>query len=256
MARLIHNPLKPKIEKQGWVLGTFVEIPAPQVVEILGLAGFDFAVIDCEHGSLSPERVDDMIRAASSTAITPIVRVPQCDPVAVRLPLDAGAAGIHVPQIETTEMAKAAAQYARFHPQGSRGMHPYVRSASYRAFPTSEYLSAANQEVAVVVHVEGAGGLRDLDAILEVPGIDVVFLGPYDLSQALGVPGQVNDPRIEAAIRDAVARCPADRVIGTYADSPEGVRKWRDAGVRYLTMNIDAGMLLASASKLSADAKT
>jgi 4-hydroxy-2-oxoheptanedioate aldolase len=153
-------------------------------------------------------------------------------------------------------MARQAAEFARFHPLGNRGMHPYVRSASYRAFPTAEYLEAANRDTTVVVHVEGAGGLRDLDAILMTPGIDVVFLGPYDLSQALGVPGQVNDPRIEAAIRDAVAKCPPDRVIGTYADSPDGVRKWREAGVRYLTMNIDAGMLHSAARSAAQEARS
>ncbi|MCX6595419.1 MAG: aldolase/citrate lyase family protein [Acidobacteria bacterium] len=238
--------LKSRLASQPYVLGTFVQIPSPQVVEILGLSGFDFVVIDNEHGAINPETTEQMIRAAEGVGLTAMVRVPQCDPVAIRLPLDWGAAGVHVPQIESTALARTAARSARFFPHGERGLQPYVRSARYRSFPTSEYLERTNQEVSVVVHIEGRGGVTDLEEILALDGIDVAFLGPYDLSQALGIPGQVADKKVENAILEAVRQAGAGRVIGTYADTPEIARRWIDSGVRYVTLGIDAAHLLAA----------
>jgi 4-hydroxy-2-oxoheptanedioate aldolase len=237
---LRQNWLKPKLAEKPYVIGTFAEIPAPQVVEILGLAGFDFVVIDCEHGAIGLEKVEDMIRAAAATNISPLVRVPQCDPVAIRLPLDMGAVGIHVPQVESLEMARSAAAAARFFPRGARGMQPYVRAASYRSFPTAVHLTQSNDLVTTVVHIEGAGGVAAMNEILGLDGIDVAFLGPYDLSQAFGVPGQVDDPRVHNVIRDAVKFAEGRVVIGTYADTPEAARRWIDAGVRYVTLALDA----------------
>lgn len=230
-------------------LGTFVQIPSPQVVEILGLAGFDFVVIDGEHGAIGPETVENMIRAAECVGIAPMVRVAHCDPASIRLPLDWGATGVHVPQVESVEMARLAAQSARFHPRGFRGLQPFVRAAKYRSYPTAEFLENANRDVQVVVHVEGTGGLAALDEILAVDGIDVVFLGPYDLSQALGIPGQVDDPRIEAAIRAAVAKKGA-KTIGTYANTPQNARKWGTLGVDYVTLGLDSGHLLQATKEL------
>jgi 4-hydroxy-2-oxoheptanedioate aldolase len=174
--------------------------------------------------------------------------VPQCDPVAIRLPLDMGAVGIHVPQVESLEMAQVAARGARFFPRGDRGMQPYVRAASYRAYPTAVHLTQSNDLVTTVVHIEGSGGVSALNDVLALDGIDVVFLGPYDLSQAFGVPGQVDDPRVQNVILDAVKRSDGRVVIGTYADSPEAAKRWIDAGVRYITLGLDALFLRQGAA--------
>lgn len=251
MPRLRFHSLREKLQSQQCVMGCFVQIPSPQIVEILGLAGFDFAVIDGEHGSIHPETVENMIRAAASTSIVPLVRVPLCDPVAVRMPFDMGAAGVHVPQVESVAMAESAVRYAKFHPKGERGMQPYVRGASYRAEPSGEFLARANDDAAVVIHIEGRGGLADLDGIVGLDGVDVAFLGPYDLSQALGVPGQVDDPRVDAAIRQAVEKSNGRAVIGTYCDTVAAVRRRRAQGVRYLAVGIDAGLLLSSAREFA-----
>ncbi len=255
MPALRLNTLSAKLASQPYLVGTFVELHTPQTMELLGLAGFDFAIIDCEHNAFPSALVEDMIRAAATTDLVPIVRVAECNATQIRLPLDSGAAGVQIPQVESAAMAAAAAKAARFHPRGERGMHPYVRSASYRAYPTAEYLPQVNQDVSVIVHIEGNGGVAEMRDIIHTPGIDVAFLGPYDLSQALGVPGQVNDPRITRLIEEAVAMAPAGTVIGTYADSPEGVKRWAAAGVRYLTVGIDVGFLLSHAREIVQAAK-
>ena len=248
--------LKSRLESQPYVLGTFVQIPSPQVVEILGFSGFDFVVIDNEHGAINPETTEQMIRAAEVVGLTAMVRVPQCDPVAIRLPLDWGAAGVHVPQIESTGLASMAARSARFFPQGERGLQPYVRSARYRSFSTSEYLERTNRDVSVVIHIEGRGGVADLEEILTLDGIDVAFLGPYDLSQALGIPGQVTDRRVESTILEAVKQAGSTRAVGTYADTPEAARRWIGAGIRYVTLGLDAGHLLTAGKRLMAEVKS
>ncbi len=234
------------------LIGVFVEIPSPQVVEALGLGGFDFVIVDREHGSIDLGRTEDMIRAAAAAGVTPMVRVARCDPVDIRQPLDMGAAGVHVPQIESAEMARAAVRAAKFHPLGERGLQPFVRAASYRSYPTAEYLRRANEETAVVLHIEGTRGVAELPEILAVEGVDVVFLGPYDLSQAMGVPGEVAHPRVEEKMRVAVASArAAGKMVGTFCDDMASARRWRDAGVSYLAVGIDATILLNAARAIA-----
>jgi 4-hydroxy-2-oxoheptanedioate aldolase len=245
--------LKDRLRKGEAVVGPFVEIPSPQVVEVMGLAGFDFVIIDGEHGSIGLEKTEEMIRAASSAGVTAMARVAQCDPVAIRRPLDMGAAGIHVPQIESAEMARAAVRAAKFYPQGERGLQPFVRAAGYRSYPTAEFLRRSNEETMVVLHIEGERGVAGLAGILEVEGVDVVFLGPYDLSQALGMPGEVGRPEVREKMIEAVklARA-AGKVVGTFCDDVETALGWRELGVSYLAVGIDANIFLQAARGIAA----
>lgn len=247
------NSLKRKLKEKNCVIGTFVEIPAPAIIEMLGLAGFDFAVIDREHGPIDRNECEQLIRAGLSSDISVLVRVSGHDAATMAQPLDQGAAGIHVPHVTSAEMARFAVQATRYHPLGDRGIQPYVRAASYRSFSTAEYLATANDETLLVAQVEGTEGIANLESILCVEGIDVAFVGPYDLSQSLGIPGQVWDPRVRDAISSAVrlARQSGKR-IGTYCDDPELATEYRQIGVSYLTVNIDAGMFLAGARNLMA----
>jgi 4-hydroxy-2-oxoheptanedioate aldolase len=251
--RLRTNSLKVKLREREFVLGTFLEIPSPQIVELLGLAGFDFVVIDREHGSIDLSQTEDLIRASLSTGISPMVRVAQCDPVAIRQPLDMGAVGIHVPQIGSAAAAEAAIRSALFYPKGDRGLQPYVRAASYRAVPTSEYLCASNEDVAVVMHLEGKECLGELDRILSLPGLDVPFIGPYDLSQSLGVPGEIKHPKVGSAVEELAQRArAAGKRVGIYCDDAATAAEWKALGVSYLAVGLDAGMLLQAARSIVA----
>jgi 4-hydroxy-2-oxoheptanedioate aldolase len=249
MPQLRSNSLKHKLAGQEYVLGTFLEIPSPQLVEILGLAGFDFVIIDREHGSIDLAQTEDLIRASLSTGISPIVRVAACDPILVRQPLDMGAAGIHVPQIGSVESAALAIRSARFHPAGERGLQPFVRAASYRAHPTPEFLN--DRDSALIFHIEGREGVEALDGILSLDGTDVAFIGPYDLSQSLGVPGQVKHPRVREKMLEVVNKSrAAGKCVGTYCDDVETAREWRGLGVRYLAVSIDAAIFLRGAEAI------
>ncbi len=245
------NSLKHKLSEQDCVFGTFCEIGSPAVIEILGLAGFDFVVIDREHAAISLPETENLIRAAAGTGISPMVRVPDTHAISVRQPLDMGAAGIHVPQIESAALATEAVRAALFHPHGERGLQPWVRNASYGAQPLDEYLQQKNAETCIVLHLEGHRALKELDAILQVDGFDVLFIGPYDLSHSLGIPGQVNHPHVyEAMMKIVESTRSAGKYAGTFCATAEAAAQWRAAGVTYLAVSMDANLLLTSARNL------
>jgi 4-hydroxy-2-oxoheptanedioate aldolase len=252
------NPLKSKLCSRDFVVGTFVQIPSPPVVELLGFAGFDFVVLDCEHGPIDRKETENLIRAALSTEISVVVRPPACEPLAISQPLDWGAAGVQVPQIASSEMARLVVRSSKYHPLGMRGLQPYVRAASYRSYGTAEYLANANRETLIVAQVEGTEGIANLESILQVEGLDVAFIGPYDLSQSLGLPAQIAHPRVQEAMSSAVRlAAKTGKLIGTYCDDVETAIRYRNIGVRYLTVSIDSYILLSGArsvvSKLKPD---
>ncbi len=159
-----------------------------------------------------------------------------------------GAAGIHVPQIESAALAREAVRWSLFSPDGERGLQPFVRAASYRAGDTAAYLRMVNDQTAIVVHLEGRGALADLDEILRVDRLDVLFIGPYDLSQSLGIPGQVTDPRVRDAMAQIIGKATATgKCVGTYCDDVETALSMRAMGVRYLAVSVDAAFLLRAA---------
>lgn len=245
------NSIKRKLADQACVFGTFCGIASPTVIELLGLAGFDFVVIDREHGPFSLAETENLIRAAATTGISPLVRVADADATSVRQPLDMGAAGIHVPQIESAAMAEDVVRAALFHPRGERGLQPWVRNASYGVQPLTEYLADKNDDTCLVLHLEGHLVLKELDAILAVEGYDVLFIGPYDLSHSLGIPGQVNHPHVREAMHKIVEETRrAGKHAGTFCATPEVAAEWRAAGVTYLAVGMDANLLLTAATNL------
>ncbi len=240
------NLVKMKLEAKETVIGPFVGINSPDLVEIMGLAGFDFCVIDTEHGPMDPESIQGLIRAAALTGMSPVVRVPRAEAVDILKVLDVGAHCIHVPQVNDVDTAQAVVQAARYHPAGMRGV-AVPRALSYGLKPLGEALKEANREVMVIVHCENAAGLEKLDGIAAVEGIDLVFVGPYDLSQSLGVPGDIFHPSMVKAVSralDAINR--AGKPAGIFVTSPEEARRRIDEGFRYIGYSVD-GLIFGKA---------
>ena len=223
-------------------LGIFQILNSPMVSEIAGVAGLDFTIIDQEHGPLTAETSAAMCMAAEQAGIAPIVRVRNNTESEIQRALDIGAAGVEIPQIETQEDAEAAVEHARFDPLGSRGLSPYVRAGEYTGTPN--YTERQNEEIAVIIHIEGERGVENLDEIGSVDGIDVLFLGPYDMSQSLGIPGQVGDENVENLMKEVCDKA-ADygKVVGTYADDPTMAQKWINAGAQYVAISVDGSIL-------------
>jgi 4-hydroxy-2-oxoheptanedioate aldolase len=222
------------------VFGPLVQTYAPAVVEVLGLAGFDFVVFDREHGPLTTRDVEELARACGSTMIAPLVRMRHHSTFDFTSVLDTGVAGVHVPRVESPEDVESVVRSTRFHPLGNRGLNPFVRAANYSSQPVAEFTEQSNNEVVIVIAVEGQSALSHLDSLLDVPGIDVVFLGPYDISHSLGIPGQVSHPRVVEAVSAGMRKI-RDRGVapGVFASTVEGVRLWLSHGVQYVVHSVD-----------------
>jgi len=188
------------------VFGCFVRYPDPTLVEVVTYHGWDFVIFDGEHGTLEPRECENLVRSAELHDVTPIVRVPTNQPHVILRLMDTGAQGLHVPWVGDAEDAERAVRSVKYQPRGQRGLAG-VRAADYgQRGPLAEYVRRANDETLVVVHVETASAVDQVDEIAAVDGIDVVFLGPADLSQSLGVPGEVRHPLVlEHMERAAVA---------------------------------------------------
>ena len=232
------NKTKRLIAAGGTAVGGFLMIKSPEIVEIMGYAGLDFVIIDSEHGPADNETIGNMIRAAEASGITPIVRVRWVnDPTLILRALDLGAQGVQVPMVEDAETAARVVQAARYHPLGRRGLAG-VRAAKYGAVDLGAYTQEANDENLVIAQIETAKAVGNAQAIAAVPGIDVVFVGPVDLSQSLGIPGQRSNPVLIEAMDKVFAACKAaGRPCGTLtSDIAEG-RRQQAAGLQYLCIN-------------------
>jgi 4-hydroxy-2-oxoheptanedioate aldolase len=245
------NYLKKALQDGKVVFGPFLKITDPAVVEIMGFSGFDFVIIDEEHGPISMERAQNMIRAAESVNITPVIRVGNNDEAVILRALDIGAQGIEIPQVNSKSDAVRAVKSVKYSPQGERGVCRYVRAANYSSMDKFEYFKSANDETMIIAHIEGVEGVNNLDEILSVPGIDVIFIGPYDLSQSLGIPGEVNHPLVTEKMQEVVSKCKENKVaVGTFADDVETAKSWVSLGVQYMSFSVDVGILYEASKKI------
>lgn len=244
----MHNrwcSLRRALSEGRLLLGPFCKLATPQNMEIFGYAGFDFVILDCEHGPLSAETVENLVRAAKVTGLHALVRVPHNEPASIDRILDVGAAGIIVPRISTAEEARKLACAARYAPDGERGLCRYVRAAKYSKMDRYQYLKEANRDVLVIAMIESAEGFGNLPGILATKGIDAIFVGPYDLSQSLGIPGQVDAPEVEHMMTTIVSQAHrAGVATATFVESPEGAKKWADVGVQMISYSTDVGIML------------
>lgn len=236
--------LKKRLARGDCLFGPFVNLCEPAVMEVAGLAGFDFAIIDTEHGEMSSDRAVDMIRAATLAGISPVVRVYDNQPELISKALDIGAEGVQIPQIGSKAEAVAAVRAAKFSPAGARGCNRYVRAAQYSHADKLTYFAKANEETSVILQVEGQEGVSNVADILTVGGIDVLFIGPYDLSASLGIPGQVDHPRLIDAVQKTmdIAR-KAGVAIGFFVDDVDSAVKWKKRGIQYISFASDVGLL-------------
>jgi 4-hydroxy-2-oxoheptanedioate aldolase len=232
---------KAKLNK-GFVIGPFSKTSDPAFIEIIGYGGFDFVILDLEHGPTNVQHLQHLIRAAEISGIFPIVRVKEHNLSLIGEVLDIGAGGIQVPQIINVETAQAVIQAAKFSPKGMRGVCRYVRAANYSSMDRFQYFDEANETV-VILQLEGQEALANLEQILAVQDVDIIFIGPYDLSQSLGVAGQVTNPTVIEKMKSIVAACIQHNiVVGTFVDTIQDAKKWRDLGVKYLSYSVDVGI--------------
>lgn len=248
--------LNARLSKEGPVYGAFAKTSDPFFIEILGKAGFDFVILDSEHGPNSPRDIYPLILAARVSGLMPVVRVGALSEAEIKRVLDLGPAGLQAPQISTAAQGRLLAQWSRFAPRGTRGVCRFVRAADFSLQNRADYFEDAN-EITVIGMVEGVIGVRNLDEILEVDGIDVLFIGPYDLSQALGLTGDVENPRVMEQVEIIIAKCKArNRMVGTFVDNMATAKRYKDLGVKYLAYSVDVGIFADACRTISNELRT
>ena len=229
------NRMKEKIFGGEPALGCSVMFPSPQVVEMLGYAGFDWVLIDCEHGSIGPGDVEVMAMAADAAGITPIARPRTNSASDIQAVMDRGVMGVQVPHVNTAEDARRAVAAVKFGPGAARGLAAGTRPDNWGlGAKMPDFAERANAQSLVCVQLEHAEALKNIDAILAVDGVDVFFIGPSDLSQSMGYPGNPKEPVVAKAIDDALARIrSAGRVPGMPATA-DTVGSVVAGGCRYI----------------------
>jgi 2-keto-3-deoxy-L-rhamnonate aldolase RhmA len=226
----------------GPALGTWVKLPAVESIELVALAGFDFAVIDQEHSPIGIQTASQLIAVALRAGVAPIVRVPSLESGLVGRVLDAGAEGVMIPHVDTVEQARAAVRAVRFPPLGERGVGSTSRAGDWGAMARSEYLGFGDQ-VALIAQLESAEAARNTAAIAAVDGVDVLLVGAADLSVSEGL--SEDDPAIRELIALAVrqgleAGLPVGNAGGA---SAAAVQASVDAGFTFTMMSNDASLL-------------
>lgn len=230
------NQVKKKLAAGEDVHGIFINVASPDLVEIAGVVGFDFVIIDAEHTSASVETVEHMVRAAECRNVSTVTRIALNAPQNVLRYVDTGSQGVQIPMVHTKDDARLAVEAVKYPPVGKRGI-AHVRPSDY-ATPSSAlgaYAEVANRETLISVQIESTLGVDNLDRILEVPEIDVVFFGPADLSNSMGYASQTTHPDVIRKIEELGRRVKrAGKVAGTTAHTPEAHKRWRNAGFQYL----------------------
>jgi 2-keto-3-deoxy-L-rhamnonate aldolase RhmA len=229
------NRMKEKIARGEPALGCSVMFPSPQIVEMLGYAGFDWVLIDCEHGSIAPADVELMAMACDAAGITPIARPKTNSASDIQGVMDRGVMGVQVPHVNTADDARRAVAAVKFGPGAARGLAAGTRPDRWGMGGRMEdFTQAANAQSLVCVQLEHATALHNIDAILAVEGIDVFFIGPSDLSQSMGHPGNPKAPPVAKAIAAALERIvAAGRTPGMPA-TPETVGEVAGKGCKYI----------------------
>ena len=195
------NRVKKIMAEGKLAVGTYVALADPQIVEIIGLAGYDAAFIDMEHTGFDLPLVGEMIRAADQVGVTSVVRVPDNDAKLILRLLDLGAEGIIIPHVDGIEGAKQAVDAVRYPPLGHRGAAGGTRAARYGTVPWEEHIRQSNQEVLLSVMAEDAKGIDDIERIAALDGIDLVAIGPTDFSEYMGI-RDPSDPRLRAKLKE------------------------------------------------------
>lgn len=229
------------------VFGTFVNLGSPITAEIVGDAGYDWALLDLEHGSGDEQTTLAQMQALEHTAATPLVRIEMSSRPRVHRVLDFGAGGVMVPRVESADAAREAVSFMRYPPAGVRGVALLNRAAGFGG-RVREYMEAAQTQLLTVVQIESPTAVASAEAIAAVDGVDVLFVGPADLSQAMGIFGRYDDPRyLEAIAATARAARAHGKAAGVLLPQVEMLPSYWDAGYRFLGCSSDSGLLRAAA---------
>ena len=241
---MLENVLKTKLSRNEPILGIWSIIPSPILAEVFALAGLDFQILDMEHGVFDLTTLDGSIRACEAAGCAPLVRVPGVAPFVIQSVLDLGAHGIVVPQIPDARTAAVAVQCAKFAPHGTRGYNPFTRAALYGIAENNQCGKLDNAFGFCSIILESLSALAELDQILEIPGLDMVYLGVYDMAVAMGCRGNTKDPRVRDFVETSVPRIRrAGKAAGLMVMSTQDMERAINLGANVLVYAVDTHVI-------------
>lgn len=240
-----------RLQRGDKLVGTMLTLPSPSVAEILSGLGFDWLFIDAEHAPFEARELQAILQTVGDA--TPcLVRVPSADETPIKRALDLGADGVIVPQVNTAEQAAQVVRFCRYPPEGARGVG-IARAHGY-GLKFQPYVGSANAQTTVVVQAEHIRAVENIEQIVAVPGVDAVLIGPYDLSASMGLMGQVEHPKVVAAIERVGEVCRAAGLkLGIFGVSAAAVRPYADQGYTLLVAGVDTLLLGEAARNLLAE---
>ena len=244
------NRAKAALQAGQLLMGTMLaDIRQPSIMQILKNAGFDFVIIDNEHGAFGIESIADLSRMARILGLTPVVRVPDLAYPYVAQSLDAGAQGIMLPRVTHPDQVRQVLDIMKYPPMGKRGTAMSRGQTDFRAGPLMENMAYANSQSLLMIQIETAESLQHLDEIVQIEGVDSLFVGPTDLSISLGVPGQSDSPLLISSIERVIASCKAHGVFSAIqANDLNYARQWVERGMEIISYASEIGLLTAAAS--------
>ena len=245
------NVLRDKLRQGKPVLGAFFSNVSPNVAEMMGVIGLDFIIVDCEHSPMTTETVGEIYRAAQLYGVTTFTRIDENTQQHIQKYLDAGTDGVQIPLINTAEAAQAVVDAAKYPPVGKRGM-AQPRLAGYGRIPPADFIQQWNEESLVCIQIETLEGIANCPGIVKVPNIDIVFLGPMDLSVALGYPGQTSHPEVVSVIEELGSKIiEAGKVAGTIVANLDQYKHYRGQGFLYCATGITAFLMRGAGEYVS-----
>lgn len=249
------NPVKLTLERGNRAFGTMISaVTWPGVMDVLAADGWQFVVIDTEHSRIGPEALEALIRAGTQAGLVVLVRPADADYHLIARVLDLGAAGVMVPHVDSVAEAKAVAAATYYPPAGQRGVGCTAIALSPR--PLAECLAEANESVLTAVMIESREAIEVADQIAAVEGVDVLVVGPADLSTEMGMPGQFDDPRFVAAVGRVIAAAEgAGKAAGIHFGATEPLGVWAGRGMRYLMCGNDVKMLASSSRAMAEEVR-
>ena len=241
------NSLKTRLKSGETLIGSLVTLASPDVAEIMSLVGFDYLWIDTEHAPIDFVHSQMMIQAVGGRCPC-IVRIPENNEVWIKKALDTGCDGIVVPQVKSAAEARKAIEYSLYPPLGRRSVG--ISRAHGYGMSFQEYVGAANEKLTIVLQVEHIEGVQAIESILEVPGIDAILIGPFDLSGSLGVLGQITHPQVQDAMEEVRRHCEkADVPAGIFAVDAKSARGFIAEGYNLIALSTDSFYLWQSAKR-------
>lgn len=238
------NRVRKTLREGGVCFGTMLRLlQSPQAIPLAAAAGWDYVILDTEHNACNPETLASMAVAARYEEIAFLVRVPDTLYHLMAQTLDLGAEGLILPRVDTSAQVEEILKSTRYFPLGRRGASISGVATLYRQYPAAEYLEWANRETLLVIQVESQEAVERIDELVGQDGIDAVMIGPFDLSQSLGIPGQMDHPRMAEAYQRVIEGCRRHGVApGIHLTRLEEVAQWVEKGMRLVTYQYDAGL--------------